>query len=1238
MADQAYRLLRIVIIDSFWQGQVNELKLTGHTQLEGTNGAGKTSLMRLLPLFYGMRPSDIVSKVDQSKNFADFYLPRDSSMLVYEYQRPFGQTCMVLAISDGRSVHFKLIDRAYDASQFISAEGKPYTASEVERSYKKSGAFCSNFLAVDKYRQVIQNLRSGRKIKDIRQLQQRFSFSDRPCPHIDKVVNGTIEKKLDFDAIKRMLVAIASDHLARSTGEEKEQIALNKEEISRWLADMKASQEVKKVSAKIAQWQNDFSSLEQLLNKLSHLHAQVNTHIVQLNERQQQLSEDKLTTRAQLSQVIAELEQEKQKFQSQINQLNAQIEADQSKVDLLDADKLSFDDDDAASYLIRAQEAEPIQEQLNEVIQIIHSFEGDISKIADKFDALLQDLKLQSATFEAKSQERQSLIKDQSNEQLNHIASQYQNQLNSLNESLNQQFLELSSNSQSFKAQLQYLQQALSEPRVPVEIQQAIEDNGRRLSDSKRIQTLLLQENNELFQELNRVEKLREQSLNKHLQETRYLEELRSQYLELEQQLLPNENSLHYYLEHEANAPDWKQNIGRLFSPQLLSRTDLSPSYLETENAASIYGLSIDLDQLQDHNSLLLSEAQLREKAHAVDLERQQQLEKITQLDEHLAQLNKQVKIEQGNISTHKQRLQACDLEQQQLTTEQERLSLKKQMALNEAAKVIAEDITELQLKITNSDKQRLEFEQSKKEQLHQLNNQSLEKRLVVESDRDSQLELLTEQALKFSQELADRKRDYNKQKKTALEKLDPDGEVDKRSLDKKRLEQILKECAVFGQKARAYEIFMSERYCHRDKLSDQNQERSMLVQAHQSSVLSLEQDLGEKIRLLKCQLKKILEQHESNDELIIQLEKNHKLCEVNAIEAKADLNQANCQADLAVTFCNDWLSQFITQEKRLSQEISKFNDNLRQRHSSSQVFENWQKLVADNDHYQGAEQLFKYRNAISDLLSSAEQLRKITGQSVIVNANMINEFYQHIENFGRRINQIGKNLSTSVTALAHFKALADINVSTVMKQEELDYWGPLQQFSRVFDHCRDQLREGSDEIDEQLIESMSRLAQYLPSEGLHLEHHKLFDIEFEITEKGQVKYARNARQLKSISSTGLSYLAMLSLFAGILQMLRGNSESASKIILPVDELGELAAENIDLLLQMFQDSHIQMLSASPSTDRHVLALYDRHYKLKDKRIYNADIPVSKLEALLLKSQDLVHEAEQSVANAGSGS
>ena len=337
----------------------------------------------------------------------------------------------------------------------------------------------------------------------------------------------------------------------------------------------------------------------------------------------------------------------------------------------------------------------------------------------------------------------------------------------------------------------------------------------------------------------------------------------------------------------------------------------------------------------------------------------------------------------------------------------------------------------------------------------------------------------------------------------------------------------------------------------------------------------------------------------------------------MSAVSSELCQQEPANQADLTVSFFQDYYQQFKTIEKRLTSQLTTFSERFRKEHSGSELFENWQKLLHDNDNYAGAKTLFKYREPISELLNSADQKQQSTYQLVTVNATMINEFYQHIENFGRNIKRIGRLLSTKVTALAHFEALADINVTTVMKQEELDYWGPLQKFAEVFERYKDQLRDGIGEVPDDLVFAMQKLANYLPNEGFVLAHNNLFDLEFTIVEKGQVKHARNAKQLKKVSSTGLSYLAMLSLFAGLLAMLRGDSKHASQVILPVDELGELAAENIDLLLKMFNDNHISMLSASPSTDRHILSLYHRHYKLKDNKIYHADIPQSRLDQLL---------------------
>lgn len=1240
MPEHGYSLLRIIIIDSFWQGQVNELDLTGHTQLEGTNGAGKTSLMRLLPLFYGMRPSDIVSKVDQAKNFADFYLPRESSILVYEYQRPFGQKCQVLATSDGRGVHFKFIDDAYDAQHYIANtqvtgnqgnKAKPFTITEIEKNYRNIGKESSKFLGIDKYRQVIQNLRSGRKHKEIRLLQNRFSFSEQACPHIDKVINGTIEKNLDFEAVKRMLVAIASDHLARNTTDEKEQLSLNKADITSWLADIQASRAIKKVADKITVWQNDFSAFTSLLNKLQHLHAEIIAHQARLEVKQTNrdlLKKESIQTRSQLD---ADLANTIEQYQKALFELNAKIDADLSKIDLLDEDKLKFDDDDASSYQIKADQAPQIQAELNEVIAIIDAFEGNITKIGQKFDKLIQKIEVEKLKAIGANNEKSALISTQANEQLTHINDVFHQQAHNLNEQLHKEELKLQKDQQQNQHQLASAKQQLSQPQIPQQLTADIDNNIQALSQIQQSYNQLLQQESVLQKQQYQLEKQQDQQLVQRSEANRYLEQLKQDYQQVELQLLPQSGSLHHYLLNEPQANNWQNNIGRLLTTEQLSRTDLNPQWQVSESSpATLYGLSIDLQQLPCDDSLFLDEAQLREKRQAIETKLQIQTDKILQLDEHLKNIVKELNQHKINVSQHAQNVNQQKLTLGQLHTQQESLSVKKQLAIKSHNQIIETQIQHLHQQIKAVEKKQHSFEENKAEQLHELTNDKLEKSMVVESDRDNQLAELTEQLTELKASTKQRLADLKKQQASDIEKLDPEGEVDKRIAKRTTLEQGLQQCSLFAQKARDYQSFMNERYCYRDALAEENQNRKIVKRNLESAHEDTRIALTSKINDLKQLIKKINTEKQAADDLLVQLNDNKRLCEMSAITSELSDSEPDNQADLTVSFCHDFHQQFKSIEKRLASQLNTFSERFRKDHSGSELFENWQKLLVDNDNYSGAKALFKYREPISELLNSAEQKQQSTYQLVTVNATMINEFYQHIENFGRNIKRIGKLLSTKVTALAHFEALADINVTTVMKQEELDYWGPLQKFAEVFELHKDQLRDGLGDVPDDLVYAMQKLASYLPSEGFVLAHNNLFDLEFTIVEKGQVKYARNAKQLKKVSSTGLSYLAMLSLFAGLLAMLRGESKHASQIILPVDELGELAAENIDLLLQMFNDNHISMLSASPSTDRHILSLYNRHYKLKDNKIYHAEIPQSRLDELLAKRNKVNENAQQS--------
>ena len=834
MAEHGYSLLRIIIIDSFWQGQVNELDLTGHTQLEGTNGAGKTSLMRLLPLFYGMRPSDIVSKVDQAKNFADFYLPRESSILVYEYARPFGQKCQVLATSDGRGVHFKFIDAAYDSQHFIaSTEGskaKPFTISEIEKNYRNIGKESSKFLGIDKYRQVIQNLRSGRKHKEIRVLQNRFSFSEQACPHIDKVINGTIEKNLDFEAVKRMLVAIASDHLARNTSDEKEQLSLNKADITNWLADIQASRAIKKVADKISVWQNDFSAFASLVNKLQHLHAETIAHQERLELKQKQRDELKKSSIETRSKLESELANTVEQYQKATADLNAKIEADLSKIELLDDDKLNYDDDDASSYQINADQAPQIQAELTEVIAVIDAFEGNITKIGQKFDKLIQKIEVEKLKAFSSNKEKSALITSQSNTQLAHINEIFHQQEQSLNAQLHKEELKLQKDQQYLQHQLSTAQHQLTQPIIPAQLITDIDENVIALSQAQQSYNQLLQQESTLQKQQYQLDKQQDKQLTLRSEANRYLEQLRQDYHQVELQLLPQADSLHHYLINEPQAADWQNTIGRLLTTEQLSRTDLNPQWLENNDApASLYGLSIDLQQLPCDDSLFLDEAQLREKRQVIETKLQTQTDKITHLDEQLKSLAKEINQLKVSVSEHAQSVNQKKLTMGQLQTQQESLVVKKQLAIKAHRQTIETQLQSFNQQLKALKKKQHSFEENKAEQLHELTNDKLEKCMVVESDRDNQLTLLSEQLATLKTNAKQRTSELKKQQASDIKHLDPEGEVDKSIAKRVQLEKNLQQCAVFAQKARDYQSFINERYCHRDALVEENQNRKII-------------------------------------------------------------------------------------------------------------------------------------------------------------------------------------------------------------------------------------------------------------------------------------------------------------------------------------------------------------------------------------------------------------------------
>ena len=78
-------LQSIVLSNSIYRNKIVRIDVNGHTNLSGGNGAGKTSSLNLVPVFYGTDPNKLVIKVAGKVSFLEYYLPQQSSALIFEY-------------------------------------------------------------------------------------------------------------------------------------------------------------------------------------------------------------------------------------------------------------------------------------------------------------------------------------------------------------------------------------------------------------------------------------------------------------------------------------------------------------------------------------------------------------------------------------------------------------------------------------------------------------------------------------------------------------------------------------------------------------------------------------------------------------------------------------------------------------------------------------------------------------------------------------------------------------------------------------------------------------------------------------------------------------------------------------------------------------------------------------------------------------------------------------------------
>ena len=185
-----------------------EVKLDGNVHFIGTQGVGKSTLLRALLFFYNADKLRLgIPK--EKKSFDAFYFPYPNSYIVYEVMRENGAYC-VLALKNQGRVMFRFIDAPFDSKWFIDERKQVYGEwSKIREQVGKKHDISSLVSSYEMYRDIIFGNNRRQELLSFRKYAIVESAKYQNIPRT--IQNVFLNTKLDADFIKNTIIRSMSD-------------------------------------------------------------------------------------------------------------------------------------------------------------------------------------------------------------------------------------------------------------------------------------------------------------------------------------------------------------------------------------------------------------------------------------------------------------------------------------------------------------------------------------------------------------------------------------------------------------------------------------------------------------------------------------------------------------------------------------------------------------------------------------------------------------------------------------------------------------------------------------------------------------------------------------------------------------------------------------------------------------------------------------------------------------------
>ena len=758
------RALRKIIFVNSAHIRYAEVRLDGNVHFIGTQGVGKSTLLRAILFFYNADKLHLgIPK--EMKTYDEFYLPHANSYIVYEVEHEHGPFCVLTFRSSGRAC-FRFVDAAYRKEWLVDDNGEVTAESKVIRE-RLGGASMSKI--IDRYEQYRDILYGNRQAvgKEFARFQLMESNRYQNIPR--SIQNVFLNSRLDANFIKDIIIRSMSEEEANiDLGYYRRQVAdfgQEYKDISCWYKLNQKGESVVRTQAENVV--NAYRYLLFMKQQIAELCGELK-YAVRVSKERLPLVEKKIDEiieeENRQKRLINEIQQKYDSEKTNLNQQQGVVNEDLKRLkerrELYAAQKIE-------DLLKRYEQEQVLKIKLEESKVRLTELTARFNDVTGKFKALCQGVKNGLENYRLSQNNRIFSLGQEKQKAEERMFNEHTEQRKNIEAAFAEKLtvaynaIDLLKNEKS-ELEKEMLKLKFCQPYK--EETDALNKEANSLAfREKELNGLIATTEAKISQLQTEYDKqeaeITADSKNKIDAKQQEMDEVAAKIAEIDSLLNRTKGSLYEWLEE--NKRDWEQNIGKVVNEEsVLYQTGLHP---QKDDGTSLFGVKLDLIDLplsvrkptqlkeeRDELELKLRSLQTDKKALA-----EQQEKLMNELKRRVAPKMRELREQK---SYHETELRVIPQKQKALKLKQEDYAAKAQQEKEERAKLLNTRLQEVALRSTAADTNLDKIQAEKQKQLT-----AEDKRYQKTKDETIRL---------HEQRVAEIKADIKQQEKKAEEQL----------------------------------------------------------------------------------------------------------------------------------------------------------------------------------------------------------------------------------------------------------------------------------------------------------------------------------------------------------------------------------------------------------------------------------------------------------------------------------